>query len=311
MLGGTFLQQTEEKITYKELEKPVYVVEEKEKAPTFSGTEYIALAGIDYREENPADNSDTMIIVQLNHDTKEIRMVSVYRDTFLKIEEGNYFKANASYNLGGAEGYLSMLNRNLDLSITQYITVDFVALQKLIDGIGGLDLTVTAEEAAEINRYNGDTAAICGIEYKTIPPEAGTYHLNGSQVVSYARIRSIDNDFVRTSRQRIVLSAVFEKLKESDLKTLLSLADQLLPLVTTNIQNPIDYVGCVLEYDIVYMEGFPYEKTTGDINGLSYVFAEDLEANVRRLHTDFGDIDYQPTEELLSVCEDIRWMTGH
>ena len=261
MLGGTFLKQTEEKITYKELEKPVYVAEEKEEKPTFSGTEYIALAGIDYREENPADNSDTMIIVQLNHDTKEIRMVSVYRDTFLKIEEENYFKANAAYNLGGAEGYLSMLNRNLDLSITQYVTVDFIALQKLIDGIGGLDLTVTAEEAAEINRYNGDTAAICGIEYKTIPPEAGTYHLNGSQVVSYARIRSIDNDFVRTSRQRTVLNAVFEKLKTCDFKTLLPLADQLLPLVTTNIQNPVNYISCVLEYDIVYMEGFPYEKT--------------------------------------------------
>lgn len=238
-------------------------------------------------------------------------MVSVYRDTFLKIEDENYFKANAAYNLGGAEGYLSMLNRNLDLSITQYVTVDFIALQKPIDGIGGLDLTVTAEEAAEINRYNGDTAAICGIEYKTIPPEAGTYHLNGSQVVSYARIRSIDNDFVRTSRQRTVLNAVFEKLKTCDLKTLLSLADQLLPLVTTNIQNPINYISCIFDYDIVYMEGFPYEKTTGTANGLSYVFAEDLEANVRKLHADFGDTNYQPTEELISVCEEIRWMTGH
>ena len=230
---------------------------------------------------------------------------------FSKIEEDNILKQIQRTILEGQKGYLSMLNRNLDLSITQYVTVDFVALQKLIDGIGGLDLIVTAEEAAEINRYNGDTAAICGIEYKTIPLEAGTYHLNGSQVVSYARIRSIDNDFVRTSRQRIVLNAVFEKLKTCDLKTLLSLADQLLPLVTTNIQNPVNYTNCVLDYDIVYMEGFPYEKTTGVINGLSYVFAEDLEANVRKLHADFGDTNYQPTEELISVCEEIRWMTGH
>ncbi len=190
-------------------------VETQESA--YSGYDVIALVGLDSRtEEDTSSNSDTMIICVIDHDNKAIRLCSVYRDTYLNIGEdyyGNadsYQKSNAAYNLGGAEQFLTMLNLNLDLNITQYITVDFTALATCIDLLGGLDIAMTREEAVHVNNYNYGTSEETGVEYVAleIPDDENydgvvtkVYHCNGTQAVSYARIRHTDgNDFRRASR---------------------------------------------------------------------------------------------------------------
>jgi anionic cell wall polymer biosynthesis LytR-Cps2A-Psr (LCP) family protein len=120
-----------------------------------TGYTNIALFGLDNRSVgNYAwGNSDTIMIASINNDTKEVKLVSVYRDTYLSIGEGKFNKANSAYNLGGVERAVKMLNANLDLSITDYVCVDWAALIEAIDALGGIELQVTKQEVYYINGY--------------------------------------------------------------------------------------------------------------------------------------------------------------
>ena len=276
----------------------------------------IALAGIDYRYDNNAKNSDAIILAQLDHEHKKIRLISVYRDTYLKINDDLYFKANSAYNLDGPTGLLSMLNRNLDLNITDYISVDFVALQKAIDAMGGLDIELTPEEVDYVNQYNGESSIACNVDNTVlqISTETKTYHLNGSQCVSYARIRYTQGaDFKRTERQRIILQKILEKSKTLNILQINDISNKVLPLITTNISETdlIKSVPALVSYELVDMTGFPFQKTTGDIDGASVVFAEDLQTNVISLHELLGETDYKPTDELRSISEYLKASTGY
>lgn len=306
-----------------------------------SGVELIALVGLDTREGEEAMNSDTMIIACLNHNEKTIKLVSVYRDTYLNIGEdyyGNpdsYTKSNAAYNLGGPEQFLSMLNLNLDLNITEYVTVDFTALTKTIDLLGGLDIDLTREEVIHINNYNrGDeqatgTAEASGVEYEPldVPPEeeggtgiTHTYHLNGSQAVSYARIRyTTGNDFRRASRQRLVLAKIMEKAQGADLGTLNAVLDAVLPLVTTNLQNTqiISMVQPLLSYSLTEenQTGFPFALITdtgGELTGEDCIIPVTLEYNVERLHEYlFPGESYTPSATVQEYSAEIEYETGY
>lgn len=129
-----------DKIEQPELDEEKVIVNQE--APKMTGYKTYVLFGIDTRGEESrysAQNSDTMIIVSVNNDTKEVRMVSVYRDTLLNVGDETYTKANAAYAYGGPEQAISMLNTNLDLDITDYATADFSALVEVVDDFGGLD----------------------------------------------------------------------------------------------------------------------------------------------------------------------------
>mgnify|MGYP002576172625 FL=1 len=181
-----------------------------------SGSQIIAVAGLDARgaaiddEDDEyglknSQNSDTIILVCLDHDNKEIRMVSVMRDTWMNMEtpgEGyDFAKANSAYNRGGPEAMLSMLNTNLDLAIEDYVSVDWKVLADVIDVLGGLDIEMRNAECVWANDYNKEVSAAQGVEYEPIEyneEEDNEYremhHLTGSQAVSYARIRKGGGD---------------------------------------------------------------------------------------------------------------------
>ena len=148
--------------------------DESDTSSDLSGIELFALVGIDYREGNEAQNSDTLIIACVNHNAKTIQLVSIYRDTYLNINgpyEDYYFtKCNAAYNQGGAEQMLTMLNLNLDLSITQYVTVDFTAVADVVDALGGIDVELTREEVIHLNNHLQETSEVCGVAYDPIEP---------------------------------------------------------------------------------------------------------------------------------------------
>ncbi|MCF0121899.1 MAG: LCP family protein [Lachnospiraceae bacterium] len=270
------------------------------------GIELIALAGLDTRAELQGKNSDTIIIACIDHNEKNIKLVSVYRDTYLNVgrdyygNENYYTKANAAYNLGGAEQFLSMVNLNLDLHITQYISVDFSAMCMIVESLGGLDIDITREELIHINNYNLETAKTCNMTYEKIeiPPKnefdgsmTRTFHLNGSQVVSYARIRyTVGNDFRRASRQRLVLSKIMEKAKGADLTVLNTMMNQVFPLVTTNLKsaNIIFMFQKLFTYSMSEenQDGFPFAHMPDkkNITGSDCVIPVTLEYNVTRLH---------------------------
>ncbi len=294
-----------------------------------SGYEMIALVGIDTREGVDAMNSDTMIIACLNHNDKSIKLVSLYRDTYLNVGEYEgedlYSKANSAYGIGGAEQFLSMLNLNLDLNITEFATVRFLALAETIELLGGLDIDMTREEVIHLNNYNIETAEACGMEYEALelPSEEEfdgamtmTFHCNGSQAVSYARIRyTSGNDFRRAARQRLVLQLTLEKAKAAGIGTLNSILNEVLPDVTTNLDNStiMTLAAAVLSYDITDQTGFPFDhyEDDGTLTGNENVIPVTLETNVIQLHSFLQpEVSYEPSATVKAYSDYIINKTG-
>ena len=285
-----------------------------------SGYLNVAVFGLDSRDGSldKGNRSDTIMIASLNNDTKEVKLVSIYRDTLLELDDGSYNKANSAYSFGGPEGAVSLINRNLDMNIEKYVTVNFNALVDVIDAVGGLDLELTHEEVVHMNNYCVETSEITGKKYKKIEPEvAGTYHLNGVQAVSYSRIRYTEGgDFQRTSRQRLVIEKIAEKAKKADLSTINKIIDAVFPEITTSFTSGeiVKMSAGLLQYSIGDNEGFPMDNETPDsIPGYqgSYVVPKGLEENVIKLHKFlFPDEDYTPTDTVKEISDHIKDVTG-
>ena len=279
----------------------------------------VAIFGDDRRPEDTGNaRSDCIIIASINNDTKEVKLVSVYRDTLLNTEDDTYDKANSAYAVGGAEAAVNMLNRNLDLNIQDYVSVNFLAVADVVDLLGGIDLDLTDEEVVHMNNYCVETSEITGKKYKKIEPEvAGTYHLNGVQAVSYSRIRYTEGgDFQRTSRQRLVIEKIAEEAKKADLSTINKIIDAVFPEITTSFTSGeiVKMSAGLLQYSIGDNEGFPMDNETPDsIPGYqgSYVVPKGLEENVIKLHKFlFPDEDYTPTDTLKEISDHIKDVTG-
>jgi polyisoprenyl-teichoic acid--peptidoglycan teichoic acid transferase len=266
-----------------------------------SGYRNIALFGGDSRSNTlqKGTHSDTIIIASINNKTKDVKLASVYRDTYVNIPGEGYSKINSAYFKGGYSLALSTLNRNLDLDIKEYVTVNFKAVVKVIDLLGGITLDVQPNELKYLNGYVRELNRINGTDVKGLP-SAGTQLVNGTQATAYARIRyTSGGDFKRTERQRIVVQKIFDKVKHSDLATLQKVMNEIFPNISTNLSNTelLGLASDVLSYDIVEQTGFPFEKEAHTYNKVSYVFPIDLDANVKKLHEFlFDEVDYVPTQ---------------
>ena len=289
---------------------------------TQEGYTNIALFGTDSRE-GAAENgepvrSDTIIVASLNNETKEVKLVSVYRDTMLEQEGQHYDKANVAYAQGGPEEAVNMLNRNLDMNIEKYVTVNFNALVDVIDALDGLDLHLTEEEVVHMNNYCVETSKVTGKDYERIEPEVeGDYHLNGVQAVSYARIRyTAGGDFTRTERQRLLIEKVVEKAKDAGIVKINEIIDAVLPEVSTSLSASeiLQMAVGVFDYTLGDSKGFPFDSATPEsVPGYSgsYVVPVGLENNVIQLHEFlFPDEEYTPTEKLTSISDNIAYITG-
>lgn len=280
------------------------------------GYDNIALFGLDNRSTGnfESGNSDTIIVVSINKKSGEIKMASVYRDTYLDIGEDKFRKANAAYANGGPKQAIEMLNKNLDLNVTDYVSVDFSALVDAIDLLGGIELDITPEEAKWLNGYVVETNAVTGHNSGSV--SAGeNVHVDGVQATSYARIRYVGLDYQRTERQRIVITKMFEKAKSCDLFTLNSLMDELLPQISTSL-SPTEMLGLaanVGKYHMGENTGFPFEKESHDVGSLGdMVIPIDLEQNVIQLHQFlYTDEPYTPSETVKNLSATIRANTGY
>lgn len=260
----------------------------------------IALFGVDSRanELKEKTRTDCIIIASINNKTKDVILASIYRDTFVYIADHGYTKINHAYAFGGPELALSTINKNFDLNVTDFITVNFSVLTEVIDLLGGVDIEITKDELDYVNAYAKDVAKINGKKTKKIP-SAGLQTLTGIQATGYCRVRyTSGGDFTRSQRQRTVMNQIVKKAKSSNPVTLYKILDEVLPQIYTSLDTNtlVKLASGALSYNIADDFGFPFEKSTPTINKASVVTAETLSSNVSTLHEKlFGTTGYTPS----------------
>lgn len=276
----------------------------------------IAVFGVDSRNGSvgAGNQSDVNMICCINQDTGEIRLVSVFRDTYLNTnDDGRYSKFNEAYTRGGPEQALKFLNKNLDLNITDYITFSWKAVAEGINLLGGVDLEISKAEFRYINGFITETVKGTNLG-STQLKSAGMNHLDGVQAVAYGRLRLMDTDYARTERQRKIIELAFDKAKQADYATLNNILVTVLPQVSHNLDF-VDLTNVALsisKYHIGDTAGFPFARDTAVIPGKGdCVIPQTLESNVSELHTFlFGDDGYQPTETVKQISNKISSDTG-
>lgn len=213
----------------------------------------IALFGIDPRSTDASrGNSDSIMILSVNNETKQVKIVSIMRDSLVPIERESgtkYGKINAAYSYGGAELAVKTLNKVYNLNIQDYATVNFYGMADIIDAVGGIEVNVLQGEIDDteygINEMITRQCEALGLDPEEyIVTKAGRQHLNGIQAVAYARIRKTRtesgeaNDFGRVERQQYVMQQLLQKTLElGSWQEYLDLADALAPNVTTSLTN--------------------------------------------------------------------------
>ena len=252
------------------------------------------------------------MIASINLDTGDIKLVSVYRDTYLNLGTDYYWKCNSAYSYGGAEQAIKMLNMNLDMDITDFVAVGYKGLIHVIDGLGGVYIEVDSEELKHINNYQISIAAVLKCDYVPVT-ETGLQLLNGLQATAYCRIRQTKgDDFKRAARQREVIMAIEEQAKKADLATLTQVFNDCIGDVYTSIDSEdiLALIGNIANYRIVEEDGFPQSsmRTTARMGAKGdCVIPVDLESNVVWLHQFlFGDEDYKVTDSVKKYGEQIK-----
>ena len=276
----------------------------------------IALFGLDNRvpgQLGSGNRSDTIMVASINLNEKEIKLVSVYRDTYLDLTNGKYNKCNSAYSAGGPNQAISMLNKNLDLDIEHYISVDFTAVTKVIDLLGGVDIDVDVTEIEHLNNYIIETSEITGV--KTTPlTSTGLQTLDGVQATSYCRIRYTDEgDCKRTERARKVLKQMFGKAKTMTTEQLYNIIVESFSMTATNYTvEELDAMALLLKNaEIVDTAEFPFCSTEKIVKGKgTCIIPTTLEENVQQLHEYlFENSYYQSSDEVKTISDQIEMET--
>ena len=303
----------------------------------FKGYYTVALFGVDSRDSklDAGVNSDSIIIVSINQDTGKIVMSSIYRDTWLNIpnDDGTsskrFRKINSAFCTGGVKSAINTLNTNLDLNISDYVTINFEGLATIIDMLGGIDINITEDEKYYINHYMDENMAVTGIKSSYVK-KSGQVHLDGLQATAYCRIRycsftdasgkKYTDDLGRTARQRYVLSLLIDKAKNAGVSKLLDIADQVFNSDEEFIRTSIDYdlmmdmIPTFINFELGETKGFPFTYAFPEsylTNGESAIGVGGLSYNVSKLHSFlYGDQDYKPSKHVQELDEKLKDMTG-
>ena len=291
-----------------------------------SGYRNILVLGTDARSQYVMDsgngiNTDVMIIVSINNATGDIKLVSIYRDTIMRLEDGSgalrYNKANNQYAVSGISDTVSMVNRNLGLDIDEYIIVNWYGVAMVVNQLGGIEMTIPNETILFwFNNYLDFTNRATGLWAPELPAP-GTYTMSGSQVVAFCRIRYGGyNDTGRTEHQREAIQKILERAKqllyEGQISILLDVAQTALGNVRTNLKlsEILLTVMKLSEFRVAGTCGFPQSYTTAQYvgnyprkYGVEYALvANNFEEEVRQLHAFlFDDPNYQCSDFVKNV----------
>ncbi len=317
MLNVVHLTSATEGVTKVEIpEEEVQIQEEVKESEEMKGYRNIALFGLDSTVGELTKNtrSDTIIIASVNLDTGEIKLMSVYRDTYLNLGDDTYSKCNAAYAKGGPQQAISMLNANFDLDITDFVAVGFEGLMEVIDELGGIYIEIDEEEIPYVNGYQLSMAVDMGIGYTEVT-EAGYQLVNGLQAVAYCRIRAIGSDFARTERQREVLLAIMDVAQQTDLATLTKVINVGAQYIATSIdlEEIVEMAGQIGNYYITDEGGVPTadQRVFADLSCGDSIVTTDLTVTASYLHEVlFGQTDYEVSENLQTISDTIAENTA-
>lgn len=276
----------------------------------------IALFGVDSRNNSvgKGNNADVIIICNIDQGSGEIKLVSVFRDTYLSVSDnGLYNKINQAYFLGGPKQAVEALNRNLDLQIDDFATFNWKAVVDAVNILGGVDVELSKAEFYYINAYITETVEATGVGSYQLK-QAGLNHLDGVQAVAYARLRKMDTDFARTERQREIIDLCFQKLKKSDFAVVNNVMEAVFPqiLSSVTIDDIIPAAKNLTKYTIADTMGFPAARSDANMGKKgACVIPQTLESNVTLLHQFlFGDENYQPSDMVKKISAKISADTG-
>lgn len=276
----------------------------------------IAIFGVDSRTNSygKGNRSDCIIIASINTETHAVKLISVYRDTYVQIEGHGLDKITHAYSYGEAKLALKTLNENLDLNITDFVTVNFEAVADAVDALGGIEMPITSSEAYYINNYIDETSQVTGKKSEHIT-KAGTYTLDGVQAVAYSRIRyTAGGDYKRTERMRDVITAMIAKLKTKSVTQINKIADKILPKVYTNLDlsDMLSMLPALASFNVAESAGWPYNNKGAMINKISYGIPVTLASNVEQLHKEvFEDEDYVVPESVKTISDKIVKKSGY
>ncbi|GIM28287.1 LytR family transcriptional regulator [Clostridium polyendosporum] len=245
----------------------------------------ILLLGVDNQEKA----SDSNIIISLDDTSKQIKLSSLMRDTYVEYGPDKVNKLNYAYHYGGPELSVKTINEKFKLDITDYVKVDFNGLTKIIDQVGGVEINVRSSEVKSLNGYAKDIASIGKTQYTPIS-RSGNQVLNGQQATAYCRIRYVGNqDYERTERQRRVLEQIFSKLKDKSVTEYPTILSNILPYIETSL-NRIEIISVATTISNYGKNGIketrcPYDGLRQDamVNGIYYMKWNE-EENVKKLH---------------------------
>lgn len=277
----------------------------------------VAVFGVDSRDGNLGAGalSDVIMLASINRKTGDVNLTSVYRDTYLQIDdEGKYHKINEAYFKGGPKQAIATLNRNFDLDIDDYVTFNWKAVAEGLNVLGGVDLDISDKEFAYINAFITETVQGTGLGSVQLE-HSGMNHLDGVQAVAYARLRLMDTDFNRTARQRKVLELAMQKAKAASKKTLVATAMTVMPDIQTSIgaDDILDIAKTVKKYNIQNAVGFPFSRDTTNVGKMNVVVPATLVSNVAQLHPFlYGDdaAGYTPSAKVQEISAHIQKKTG-
>lgn len=307
-----FLRSSFNKIEKYDLNLAEVVVNEKDE--NMKDYQTIALFGVDNQDNEISDTgsrTDSIIIASINNSTKDVKLMSIYRDTYVSID-GEYDKINAAYSYGGPEQAINTINRNLDLNITDFATVNFKALADAVDILGGIELTIKSEKELEnLNDYIGNMNKINGGDSPKFD-EVGTYTFDGNQAVAYSRIRYMEGgDHERANHQRLVVEGIVAKVKKQPWK-LKALADTVIPQCKTSLStgDMTKLSLSLLRYSIVDSQAYPFDSVDEKYHGIYYGFPLSVQSNVIKAHNYlYGTEEYEPTDELIRISDKVEAVT--
>lgn len=252
----------------------------------------ILLLGTDNRSRSFGGLTDSMIILSINNQTHKVKMTSVMRDTWVDIYGKGSAKLNAANVYGGPNLAVRTINENFGMNIDKYVVVNFHGLSKIIDQLGGVDVVITSGERKYMNLYLAEYREWFGSSGAGSVGASGLVHLTGAQATAYARIRNIGSDYQRTERQRTVLVAMAQTLKDSGTQNIIGILPELLTHVETNLgaADIISLLPVLMQVDLddedsIVQYRIPVDGTfASGMFGTTWAIKPDFDQNTQMLY---------------------------